>query len=363
MKVLAVAALLTLGAAAAVAAPDRPSGDVRDPALAEIGAEIAEAEVRLADARAALRAVGRARLAARDGLAEGRRDAFDAMTALDRIGRAPPLAFFAHPSGPQGAARAAMVLDAAAPALGARLAGLGRDHATLAGTEADAEAAAGRLRDALGALQSARLALSDRLTRPERAALAQAAREALAATDGDRRALDALLASFGGAAAERAAPPTGPVVAPVIGRVLGDFGAGGAQGVEIAAAPYALVRAPVLSVLRHVARTPGRGLTVVLEPQDGVLIAIAGLGAVDRAPGELLSAGEPLGAMGGPPPVADEFLIDATAPTGTIPDERLYIELREGGAPVDPARWFPPVAAGAGQAPAEGGAAEERTDG
>jgi len=131
---------------------------------------------------------------------------------------------------------------------------------------------------------------------------------------------------------------------------------------RLAFAAFGIVT-PVLSVLRHVTRTPGRGLTVVLEPRDGVLIAFAGLGQVTRAPGEVLAAGEPLGAMGGPPPAADEFLIDATSPTGTIPQERLYIELREGGAPTNPARLFPPVATGPEQGPADGGTAEERTNG
>jgi septal ring factor EnvC (AmiA/AmiB activator) len=139
--------------------------------------------------------------------------------------------------------------------------------------------------------------------------------------------------------------------------VARDFAATGGLWIEVAAPAYALVRAPMLATLRHVGRLRGRGLTAVLEPRAGELIVLSGLGSVDRAPGEALAAGEPLGAMGGPPPAADEFLIDASAMTGTIPQETLYIEVRRAGAPVDPATWFPAAAAGAG--PDEPGTAPE----
>jgi septal ring factor EnvC (AmiA/AmiB activator) len=56
--------------------------------------------------------------------------------------------------------------------------------------------------------------------------------------------------------------------------------------------------------------------------------------------GATLLAGEPIGALGGPPPAAEEFLIDASSGNASIPDKTLYIEIRRDGAPADPAGWF-----------------------
>jgi septal ring factor EnvC (AmiA/AmiB activator) len=44
--------------------------------------------------------------------------------------------------------------------------------------------------------------------------------------------------------------------------------------------------------------------------------------------------------MGGLPQNADAFLIDAVNGSGGNQQESLYIELRQGGTPVDPDEWF-----------------------
>jgi Membrane-bound metallopeptidase len=141
------------------------------------------------------------------------------------------------------------------------------------------------------------------------------------------------------------APPAPSVLPPpALGRLAarhGDPGPDGPRrGVALETAPYALVRAPALATLRHVGPLPGRGLAAALEPADGLLIVLSGLDRVDRAPGEILRAGEPLGAMGGPPPSAEEFLIDASRAEASIPTETIYIETWRDGAPADPETWF-----------------------
>jgi hypothetical protein len=44
--------------------------------------------------------------------------------------------------------------------------------------------------------------------------------------------------------------------------------------------------------------------------------------------------------MGGPPPASEEFLVEATGPGGAGAEQTLYIEVRQGGVPVDPAALF-----------------------
>ncbi|MEX2520153.1 MAG: peptidoglycan DD-metalloendopeptidase family protein, partial [Paracoccaceae bacterium] len=118
-------------------------------------------------------------------------------------------------------------------------------------------------------------------------------------------------------------------------------GRGGAlEGVEIAAPAYASVYAPWRGVIRFAGPFGDDGVVVILEPDPDFLIVLAGLAATDRVAGEVVLAGEPLGAMGGPPPAAEEFLIAATAAVETIRAETLYMEVRRGGAPADPALWF-----------------------
>ena len=79
---------------------------------------------------------------------------------------------------------------------------------------------------------------------------------------------------------------------------------------------------------------------MILEPEPGILIVLAGLSDVRRRTGETVLEGEALGALGGPPPETEEFLIAATTEVEATPPETLYMETRQRGEPVDPARWF-----------------------
>ncbi len=78
---------------------------------------------------------------------------------------------------------------------------------------------------------------------------------------------------------------------------------------------------------------------MVLEPAEDYLMVIAGLDIVYGAVGEVVAGGTPLGLMGGEEPHAMEFLASARQGGGDR-SETLYLELRQGGEPVDPAGWF-----------------------
>ena len=81
---------------------------------------------------------------------------------------------------------------------------------------------------------------------------------------------------------------------------------------------------------------------IILEPQVGYLIVLAGLGQVYGEVGQILAAGDPVGLLGGRDPAARDFLVEATEGSGEIRQETLYIEIREDREAVDPGAWFAP---------------------
>jgi septal ring factor EnvC (AmiA/AmiB activator) len=54
----------------------------------------------------------------------------------------------------------------------------------------------------------------------------------------------------------------------------------------------------------------------------------------------VIPAGTPVGLMGGDVPEIGAILSLSSEGTGTDRSETLYIEVREGNSPVDPATWF-----------------------
>ena len=69
-------------------------------------------------------------------------------------------------------------------------------------------------------------------------------------------------------------------------------------------------------------------------------MVLAGLDTAFGEVGQVLAAKTALGLMGGTSPDADRFFMDAVTGAGSDQTETLYIELRLGGTPVDPAGWF-----------------------
>ena len=67
---------------------------------------------------------------------------------------------------------------------------------------------------------------------------------------------------------------------------------------------------------------------------------IAGLQDVFGEQGEVLAKGAALGLMGGTQSNATDLLAPAKEGGGARETETLYLELRQGAAPVDPMEWF-----------------------
>ncbi|PJN95683.1 hypothetical protein CNY89_07040 [Amaricoccus sp. HAR-UPW-R2A-40] len=109
---------------------------------------------------------------------------------------------------------------------------------------------------------------------------------------------------------------------------------------RIGAAPLALVTAPAGGRVRYAGPFLEYGYVVVLEPRADVLIVLAGLSTLAVRTGGTVEAGALLGLLGGRPLDAQEFLMTAEPGNEETPAETLYIELRHGRGPVDPAPWF-----------------------
>ena len=82
-----------------------------------------------------------------------------------------------------------------------------------------------------------------------------------------------------------------------------------------------------------------RNSMVILEPEAGYLMILAGLDQNYVEPGRIVDTGAPVGFLGGKRPGAKKFLIEASE-GGAIAKETLYIEFRNDGEPIDPETWF-----------------------
>jgi septal ring factor EnvC (AmiA/AmiB activator) len=83
---------------------------------------------------------------------------------------------------------------------------------------------------------------------------------------------------------------------------------------------------------------------MILEPGDGYLLVVAGLDVLYGEVGEVVPADAPLGLMGGPGTATEEFMTRPEDGSGGRDTETLYMELRQGAAPVDPMPWFTALA-------------------
>lgn len=253
-----------------------------------------------------------------------------------------------HPGGPLGTARSGMVLADVAPALRAEAEALRAELTELDELRRLQEGSAALLADGLVRAQEARTALSQAISnRTDLPRRLTDDPEALARLAAAADTLDALAA---GLSPDGSAPPgfaaaRGRLPLPALGRLLrraGETDAAGVArpGIALATRAQALVTAPWPATVRFRGPLLDYGNVMVLDPGEGYLIVLGGLGTLWAETGEVVAAGAPLGLMGGPPPGPGDFL--AAAPDGGAvrETETLYIELRQGTLPEDPAPWF-----------------------
>ena len=166
--------------------------------------------------------------------------------------------------------------------------------------------------------------------------------------------LAAALAAAGGPPPAPAAAPPGRWPGRSAATVLRGFDEPDAAGVRrpgvvLRAPPLSLVRAPADATVRYAGPFLEYGYVVVLEPAPGTMVVLAGLAQLQARAGAAVRRGEPLGLLGGRPLDVEEYVMLPQSDTGAGGGETLYIEVRQGRGPVDPAA--PVRRKGIGRAP------------
>jgi septal ring factor EnvC (AmiA/AmiB activator) len=299
-------------------------------------------EAGLVAMRDGLRQITLREMAITDDLAGRQTELGQLLGVLTTIGNTPQAVLHSHPQGPLNTARAGMLVADMTPALQAKVTALTAQLNTARDLRLARQTATKTLGDGLQGAQTARAALgqavSDRTDLPlrfDQDPVQTALLIASAQTLGD----------FAGELANETPSPentltaSGDLPLPVAGSVLPDDGQD-RPGVHIGAAPRALVITPVPATLLFQGPLLDYGNVVILEPTADVLFVFAGLAEVFGQPGEILSAGAPIGLLGGTPGAVDDILTENEDPNGGQTQQTLYLEVREGQSAVNPGAWF-----------------------
>lgn len=244
-----------------------------------------------------------------------------------------------HPGSAVDTIRAGTLASALLPELSARAARLEGQLTELSELRALIEAVETSVGEGLAGVQEARIALGtalrERRDLPPRLATNDAAMEALVNSAETVSALADSLASGAGAVAPTGLSAWQP---PVRGSILAGFNPNeNRPGWSISTEPGALLLSPTGVTVRFSDIFPDRGTVVILETDRNLLILLAGLSTSFVAQGEVLAAGDPVGLAGQGQSAAQDKLNAEEAAVSLFAEETVYIELRQGGAPIDPA--------------------------
>lgn len=272
---------------------------------------------------------------------------------LQTIEASPPPVLILHPAGPLGSARSAMMLAEVTPALAARaerLKGAVQEMQTLRLLQ---ESAVEVLEEGLSGAQVARAALSkavaDRTDLPKRftedPVRTAILIDSVETLDGFASGLSQIADGDIATSDADISPLKGELALPVEGIVLHRMGAADAAGISreglvVATRPRALVSAPTPATIRYLGPLLDLGNVAILEPQPGTLFVLSGLAEVFGTVGQVIPGGTPVGLMGGAAAEMGAILSTSGEGGGAERPETLYIEVREGGSPVDPETWF-----------------------
>lgn len=261
---------------------------------------------------------------------------------------------FLHPDGPNGTARAGMLLAELTPTLNQRAEGLRRDLSDVENLRLLQQQAAAQLQSGLTEVQTARAALNQAMANrtdlpqrftndPVRTAILIASSETL---DAFSSGLANIVTDDTGWTPPDIEDEIGTLPMPARGLILARAGEADAAGITrpgilLATRPGALVVAPTAATLRYVGPLLDFGAVTILEPRPGTLIVLAGMGVSYGQTGQIIAAGTPLGLMGGLPGSAEANALSTRGEGGGAEaSETLYIEVRQDNVPLDPLTWF-----------------------
>jgi murein hydrolase activator len=297
---------------------------------------------------------------------------------IERLSLFPAETLLAVPGQPEETLRGVLVLRGLAGQLGHEALSLRREQTRLAAATAALQAEAPRLAAAQAQQQAQAAALDEQIAAAETgrrqaedeagAAAERAAKEAsraetlrgmlselesqrrdeaarakedAAQAEKQKRTEEARAAKERQAALERpagtgaiasAAVPHGQLTAPVAGTVIRSWGeaaeGGPATGISYRAPPAARVVSLCTGRVAFAAPFRSYGLLLIVDCGGGYHAVLSGFDRLDVKVGQAVAAGEPVGVMPNWEPGS----------TGNRPT--LYVELRHGGAPVNPAPWL-----------------------
>lgn len=335
--------------------------------MIETANSLQESEKRMADIAAEIARINSQIIELERNLETERESLGDVLAALQSLEMSKPPALLVSPDDANKAARAAILLSDAAPALEARARELKSDIERLAALRKDRDKERADFEKTAEEIAARRAVLAELLKKKQAerdvaaslAAAAQRETAALAARATSLREVlrrlerlatvitprlkppppksDQLIAAAPSPKPFRRAEPfkpsapfsaaRGALRPPVVGRLVGGFGqakpeGGRFDGVRFATRDQAIVTAPYEASVAFARPWEPIGNLIVLDVGDGYHILLMGVSAILVQEGQRVAAGEPVGAMS----------------AGT--DAILDLEIRKDGEPVNPSLWL-----------------------
>ncbi len=243
-----------------------------------------------------------------------------------------------HPGSALDTIRAGTLTSAVVPALQDRAAELEGQLRELEDIKAVVATAQDGLIRSRAEVQRARAALAEALAArtdlPPRLATNEAAMEALV---NSADTLSVLADSLFSGEERRPGNGGSRWSVPVAGKIVTvDGGSDTRPGWSMITEPKALVVAPTDASVRFSREIEREGTVVVLEADAGRLVLFAGLSNSFVSPGQVLDRGEAVGFAGTGNTGAQDNLNVEGVESSLLPGETVYMEIRQGGAPVDP---------------------------
>lgn len=253
--------------------------------------------------------------------------------ALALYRRDPPPALLVHPQPAKDAVRAQILARALAPEIEARSHALTLQLESLRKLRRQVNAASEDLFKSESAVAERRAELEQLIADKivlQRSLVAQAeTAEAKLRELALKSQAPAELLSKLPSGAESLGPAPERLIEPVQGRLAARYGetatpGGPKAGFTWKASPGSPVLAPAAGIVEYAGPLKDYGVILILRTGGAYHLVLTGLGAAEAVVGTTVAAGEPVGRMGE----------DAAA------GPNLYLEVRKGGEPVDPKRWF-----------------------
>jgi septal ring factor EnvC (AmiA/AmiB activator) len=312
--------------------------------LAALGDAENRSQNRLADKGARLAALNAAEadLAARMG--RNQAELSRLLGALELYRRNPPPALLVSPRNATDAVNAAILLRAIAPALEAKAKAFSDEARRLQSLRRTIVLADSDVLAAESEAQERRQEIRSLIA--QKAGLERAFEGGAEAAAKDARRLAGRAVAIGGAGAAGALVGAdvedGPsrLRAPVRGALVRRFREAVAGRARSEGWTYRTLRgegvyAPADARVDYVGVLKGWGVVLILRTMGDYHLVLAGLGSAAVPMGAAVAAGEPIGRMAGAAGVGET--------AGGAPE--LYLEVRKGETPVDPARWLDRTAA------------------